>query len=54
MNDLNSTITASATRVMSRRAWRSGDAGWAVRPAETGASADLGGSSKYCNETLQG
>ena len=30
-----------------------GDAGWAVRPAETGTSADLGGSSKYFNENLK-
>ena len=29
------------------------DAGLDVSPAETGTSADLGGSSKYCNETLQ-
>jgi len=38
---------------MSRRAWCSSDAGLSVSSTETGTSADLGGSSKYCNETLQ-
>ena len=38
---------------MSRRAWRSGEEAWAVRPRETGASADLGGSSKYSNENFE-
>ena len=39
---------------MSRRAWRSSDAGVDASRAETAASADLGGSSKYSSETLEG
>ena len=39
---------------MSRRAWRSSDAGVDASRTETAASADLGGSSKYSSEILEG
>ena len=39
---------------MSRRAWRSSEAGVDASRAETAASADLGGSSKYSSEILEG
>ena len=39
---------------MSRRAWRSCEEGRDASLTETAASADLGGSSKYSNEILEG
>ncbi len=50
---LDTPIARRMQAAMSRRAWRGSDAGAGVSRAETPASADLGGSSKYSNENFE-